>query len=163
MEREVQPVDTRPEEAMDQSFPGLGSGEASPTTISEVADIQPVKVALACAAAAVFPGLGHLMIGRWGRAFLLSCSVLSLFALGLFWMDGHLYQPDTSEPLSIFPFLANAGLGGIYALCYLMKTGFVANAAAPGYELGNTFLFGAGLLNYLIILDAFDIAMWRKH
>ena len=33
---------------------------------------------------------------------------------------------------------------------------------ATTYEYGNTFLIVAGLLNFLVILDAFDIAMGRK-
>ena len=33
---------------------------------------------------------------------------------------------------------------------------------AASYEYGNTFLMTAGLLNFLVILDAFDIAMGRK-
>jgi len=33
---------------------------------------------------------------------------------------------------------------------------------AVTYEYGNTFLMTAGLLNALVILDAFDIAMGRK-
>lgn len=155
-------MDTSTEETMNQSLPGLGSGQLPPTATPAVVDFSLVKVVLACLGAILFPGLGHLMIGRWRRALLLAVSIVSMFALGLFWMDGHLYRPETREFLSIFPFLANAGLGGIYGLCYWLDKGFVANAAAPGYEFGNTFLFGAGLLNYLIILDAFDIAVGRK-
>jgi len=33
---------------------------------------------------------------------------------------------------------------------------------AVTYDYGTTFLWVAGLLNYLIILDAFDIAQGRK-
>jgi len=163
MEHEVSAVDTGTEEMMNQSLPGMGSGELPSSVMPRVADVSPVKMLLACLGAILFPGLGHLMLGRWGRALLLAFSIGSMFALGLFWMDGHLYRPDPSEPLSLFPFLANAGLGGIYGLCYWLNAGFVANAAAPTYEFGNTFLFGAGLLNYLVILDAFDIAVGRKH
>lgn len=118
---------------------------------------------LACLGAVVFPGLGHLIMGRWRRAVLLAMSILGLLTAGLFWMEGRLYLPDLHEPLSFFPFLANAGLGGIYGLCYLLNVGFEVNAAATTYEFGNTLLLGAGLLNYLIILDAFDMAMGRKN
>jgi hypothetical protein len=163
MEREVQSVDTSTEETMNQSLPGMGSGALASTVMPPVAGVSLVKLILACLGAIVFPGLGHLVLGRWGRAVLLAVSIVSLFALGLFWMEGRLYQPDPNEVLSIFPFLANAGLGGIYGLCYLLKVGFEANAAAPTYEFGNTLLFGGGLLNYLIILDAFDIAAGRKN
>jgi hypothetical protein len=30
------------------------------------------------------------------------------------------------------------------------------------YEYGNTFMIVAGLLNFLVMLDAFDIGMGRK-
>ena len=33
---------------------------------------------------------------------------------------------------------------------------------AVTYEYGNTFLIVAGLLNALVVIDAFDIAMGRK-
>lgn len=162
MEQEVQSVDRSTEETMNRSLPGMGSGEIPSALMPGVASVSPAKIALTCLAALVFPGLGHVVLGRWGRALLLAFSIVGLFTLGLFWMEGHLYQPDLSEPLSVFPFLANAGLGGIYGFCYLLKIGLEANAAAPTYEFGNTFLFVAGLLNYLIILDAFDIAVGRK-
>jgi hypothetical protein len=35
-------------------------------------------------------------------------------------------------------------------------------AARATYEYGNTFLLIAGLLNYLVMLDSFDIAAGRK-
>ena len=33
---------------------------------------------------------------------------------------------------------------------------------AASYEYGNTFLMTAGLLNFLVILDAFDIALGQE-
>jgi hypothetical protein len=36
------------------------------------------------------------------------------------------------------------------------------HAARATYEYGNTFLLIAGLLNYLCMLDAFDISAGRK-
>jgi len=38
----------------------------------------------------------------------------------------------------------------------------LVQAARATYEYGNTFLLIAGLLNYLTMLDAFDIAAGRK-
>ena len=49
--------------------------------------------------------------------------------------------------------------------CLLFGIGFSDNpeqAARATYEYGNTFLLIAGLLNYLTVLDAFDIAVGRK-
>ena len=33
---------------------------------------------------------------------------------------------------------------------------------AASYEYGNTFLIVAGLLNMLVVLDAYDVALGRK-
>ena len=55
--------------------------------------------------------------------------------------------------------------GALYLVCWLFDYGFAddpAQAARATYEYGNTFLLIAGLLNYLTMLDAFDIAAGRK-
>jgi hypothetical protein len=117
---------------------------------------------LACTAAVALPGAGHAVLGRWIRALLLCAAILGMFAAGLFLFGGKFYTFNPEEPLSLFPVIANAGLGGIYALCAFLKAGFDARPEAPTYEYGNTFLLVAGLLNYLAILDAFDIATGRK-
>ena len=43
-----------------------------------------------------------------------------------------------------------------------MMGGGAGIVTAPTFEYGNTFLIVAGLLNCLVVLDAFDIAMGRK-
>jgi hypothetical protein len=61
--------------------------------------------------------------------------------------------------------IANLGTGALYLVSYLFDYGFKddpAQAARATYEYGNTFLLIAGLLNYLTMLDAFDIAAGRK-
>lgn len=93
---------------------------------------------------------------------LLCVAILGMFAAGLFLFGGKLYTFNPEEPLSIFPVIANAGIGGLYVLCAFLRAGFDANPEVPTYEYGNTFLLVAGLLNYLVVLDAFDIAVGRK-
>ena len=58
-------------------------------------------------------------------------------------------------------FFAELGVGVPYILGKIMGFG-TGNVAGYGYEYGNTFLFIAGLLNMLIIVDVFDIAVGRK-
>ena len=61
--------------------------------------------------------------------------------------------------------IANMGSGLLYLICWFMGVGLgddPAQAARATYEYGTTFLLIAGLLNYLIMLDAFDIAARRK-
>ena len=75
---------------------------------------------------------------------------------------GQLVAPDSGiEPLVALAAFANAGLGlpWIVGRALGLGNGIVT---AVTYEYGNTFLIVAGLLNALILLDAFDIAMGRK-
>jgi len=63
------------------------------------------------------------------------------------------------------PMIANLGTGLLYILSWLMGVGFSDDpqlAARATYEYGTTFLLIAGLLNYLSMLDAFDISAGRK-
>lgn len=117
-------------------------------------------------AAWAVPGLGHLLQRRWGRAILLGGAVWGMFFTGL-WMGGHLFRLSSSDQgiaalLQILPMIANAGAGLLYVFCWLTNSGFADHAQMVTYEYGNTFLLVAGLLNYLAMLDAFDIAAGRK-
>lgn len=117
----------------------------------------------------LIPGLGHLLQGRWVRALLLGGTVWLCFLSGL-WMGGHLFSVGGNEQglsalLQLPPMIANLGSGILYIVSWLFGVGFAddpAHAARATYEYGNTFLLVAGLLNYLAMLDAFDVAAGRK-
>jgi hypothetical protein len=120
---------------------------------------------LAVAAWAV-PGLGHLLQGKWARALLLGGAVWVMFILGVA-IGGHLFRIGPNDQgftalLQLLPMSANFGSGLLYIGCWLTNTGFAEQAQRVTYEYGNTFLLCAGLLNYLAMLDAFDIAAGRK-
>lgn len=117
-------------------------------------------------AAWAVPGAGHLMQKRWLRAALAGGSVWLMFLLGL-WLGGHLYgvggqQQGFSVLMQLLPMVANVGSGLLYIFCWVANIGFTEHAEMVTYEYGNTFLLVAGLLNYLVMLDAFDIAAGRK-
>jgi hypothetical protein len=120
-------------------------------------------------AAWFIPGLGHLLQGRWVRALLLGGTVWISFLGGL-WMGGHLFSVGGNEQglsalLQLPPMIANLGSGMLYVVSWIFGVGFAddpAHAARATYEYGNTFLLVAGLLNYLAMLDAFDISAGRK-
>lgn len=122
------------------------------------------------------PGSGHLLQRRWGRAALMGGAVWLSFFLGLA-MGGHLFDlsAEGAPPAASFlewsnliqvpPMIANLGTGIGYVVCWLMDVGFrddPVQAARTTYEYGNTFLLIAGLMNYLTMLDAFDVAVGRK-
>lgn len=115
------------------------------------------------------PGGGHLLQGRWVRALLLGGAVWACFIGGLA-MGGKMFNltpgdPNSSALLQIPPMIANFGSGILYLGSSLLGIGFNEDplqAARATYEYGNTFLLIAGLLNYLGMLDAFDISAGRK-
>ncbi len=112
------------------------------------------------------PGAGHLLLRRWARGLLLGGAVWAMFLTGL-WLGGHLFTVTSTDQLlaallQLLPMIANVGSGVLYIACWLTNTGFAENAQRLTYEYGNTFLLVAGLLNYLAMLDAFDIAAGRK-
>ena len=118
-------------------------------------------------AAWFIPGLGHVLLKRWFRALLMGGAVWICFFVGLA-MGGHLFDL-TSEGswavLQVPPMIANLGQGALYIVSWIIDYGFAddpVRAARATYEYGNTFLLIGGLLNYLNMLDAFDIAAGRK-
>jgi hypothetical protein len=120
-------------------------------------------------AAWAVPGLGHILQGRWLRGLLLGGAVCTMFVIG-FGLGGHLFTVSSGDQglAALVPALwmvGDLGSGLLYVFCWVMNLGFVDTpeaAARVTFEYGNTFLVVAGLLNYLAMLDAFDIAAGRK-
>lgn len=121
------------------------------------------------AAAWLVPGAGHLLQRRWARGLLLGGTVWAMFIVGLLF-GGHLFSLTGSDTgthplLQAAPAIANLGTGGLYLFCYAAGMNFAElpeQMRRATFEYGNTFLWVAGLLNYLAMLDAFDIAAGRK-
>lgn len=123
---------------------------------------------VACILGYCVPGVGHMFLGRKIRGLIFMVTIFLMFGLGLV-MHGHIYTPNMEDKLSIFPTFANLGVGLAYFTCYMfhmvlnINLGFgPPQAAASTFEYGNTFLWTAGLLNYLVMLDVYDIAIGRK-
>jgi hypothetical protein len=117
----------------------------------------------------VVPGAGHFLQGKWVRGLVISGVICGMFAMGLLF-GGHLFgiggqDEGTSRLLQLPPTIANLGTGILYLICWVSNNGFsdaAEYAKRATFEYGNTFLLVAGLLNYLAMLDAFDIAAGRK-
>ncbi len=109
------------------------------------------------------PGIGHLMQGRVHRGLLLGGAVWVMFISGIL-LGGQLYGILSSGAgvLSyVFGFL-NLGTGLLYVLCQTLGIATENLSMLATSEYGNIFLMVAGLLNYLLALDAFDIGAGRK-
>ena len=115
---------------------------------------------LACILAWVVPGAGHFFLRRWVRGAIFFVSVVALFLIGLA-LDGKLFGAEFTDLFSVLKFIDNAAIGVLYFAGRAMDKG-IGDLTSLSYEYGNTFLYTAGLLNMLLILDAFDVAQGRK-
>jgi hypothetical protein len=83
-----------------------------------------------------------------------------MFAIGLA-IHGRLFPFDVSDPLVGLAALADLGIGAAYFVATALGYGG-GDVRAVTYEYGNAFLIVAGLLNLLVVIDAYDIAVGRK-
>lgn len=111
----------------------------------------------------ILPGLGHVSQGRLTRGLVLGLVVIVMFVVGVT-LGGRLYSlTDTREGLLSNVFAAcDLGTGVLYFLSRAAGVATSDQAELATAEYGNIFLMVAGLLNYLLMLDAFDIAVRRK-
>lgn len=135
-------------------------GSKSTTAERQRATVEPGRLALICGLAWLIPGAGHLVVGRRQKGLIFLVALPLMFGLGL-WLQGRLFPLEISDPLVFLGAIANRGIGAPYFIARLMDAG-AGTVTAVSYEYGNTFLMTAGLLNFLVILDAFDVAMGRK-
>ncbi len=106
------------------------------------------------------PGGGHFWLRRWARGVILLACVLAMFLLGLA-MRGKLYSYNPADIVDTAAWLANLGAGGLYLAARFF--GYqVPEPPSAAADYGTKFLLTAGLLNALVILDAYDLAVRRK-
>jgi hypothetical protein len=115
---------------------------------------------IVCALAWAIPGAGHLWLGRSRTGGILLVALPLMYGVGL-WLDGQLFGVDLAQPLTTLSGLADIGIGVLYFVAGFLDLG-EGRVAAATYEYGNTFLVVAGLLNALVVIDAYDIAVGRK-
>lgn len=106
------------------------------------------------------PGLGHLALRRWGRGLLFLALVLTSLAVGV-GLEGKLWHLVPGQPLSYLGTLTCAGLGIPYLVLRFMLD-YQGNLYSHGWEYGAAFILTAGLMNLLVILDAWDLAKGLK-
>ena len=124
------------------------------------AEWQRGGLVLLCAAAWAVPGAGHLWLGRRSKGLAFLAVLPIMFAIGLA-LDGRLFPFGVGEPLVALAALADVGIGVPYFVAQAVGAGG-GDVRAVTYEYGNAFLIVAGLLNTLVVIDAFDVALGRK-
>lgn len=135
-----------------------------PETQSETQPPHPpagmLSTLIACIAAYFVPGLGHALLRKWDRAIVFFSCIIIMFVSGLY-LDGRLFNPDFGDLFSILKFVADAGSGLFYWIPWMQGLG-IGDPTAYTYDYANVFIYVAGLLNMLVMVDVFDIAMGRK-
>jgi hypothetical protein len=115
---------------------------------------------LICALAWAVPGSGHIWLGRREKGLIFLVALPLMFAIGL-GLEGRLFPFELTQPLVALAAFADLGIGVPYFIAKMLGAGG-GRVVAITYEYGNAFLIVAGLLNMLVVLDAFDVAEGRK-
>lgn len=121
---------------------------------------QPTNPTLITLISWIVPGAGHLWQGRTQKGLVFLITIPLMFAVGL-WLNGRLFPFEISQPLVALAAFAGLGNGLPYFAAALLGMGEGIVTAAT-YEYGCSFVIVAGLLNMLVMLDAYDIALGRK-
>lgn len=140
------------------------------------------RAAIACALAWLVPGGGHLYLGKRTKGGLFLAIVIVTFISGLM-LQGRVYLAEPDQPLSYLATFANMALGPLDLVGRAISYGRIlyvfpretdhalyeeilerkrSKILAVTHEYGTTFVLTAGLMNILLILDAFDLAIGRK-
>jgi hypothetical protein len=142
-----------------KSAPQRAEAAATPEA-SPPASGAAVAPHLAAACAWLLPGAGHLLLGRRRRAVVFFVLVGLAVAFGLA-LDGNMPWVWSGSPLRTLATLACLGTGPVYPLLRF-GFGFQGDIQAPGHDYGSAFVITAGLMNLLLMLDAWDIARGDK-
>jgi hypothetical protein len=121
-------------------------GDAAPAPIADPAG---------CAALSwLVPGLGHARAGQRDKGMLLGAAVVTVFALGLLFSHGHAVDRATA---SVWWIAQNLFGGG--SLFAALVTGPMRMELAPAHlDLGVVLCTVAGLMNLVVMVDAFTVA-----
>lgn len=163
---------TSPEttETSQHSAPDVPAGQSDSQSTSETAntasrhDGKTKSIHLLAPAIAIIawfiPGLGHLLVRRWGRALAFFVAVGGLAISGYF-MRGNVFPPHSDDPFGTLGFIADACSGVFYLLSRVVEAAGPNVSRAIG-DYGTRFIAAAGIVNVLAVFDAYEIALGRR-
>ena len=120
--------------------------EAPPSTARGIA---------AAVCAWIVPGLGHAMLRRWPKAIAYFLAVGILAVVGLA-MRGDVLPASSQDAFDRLGFVADLGTGGYYFVSKTLEPSGPDDSKASG-DYGTRIFAAAGVLNFLIILEAYEI------
>ncbi len=137
-----------------------GSSSAAAPPVPQTTARPQGNPVVAVLSAWLVPGLGHVYLKRHLRGLIFFVLVIVSLLIGCK-LEGNLYTRVPGEPLTILATLGSMGMGIPY---FLLRYGlhYQGNVMGAGYEYGTAFLLTAGLMNLLLVLDAWDIVRGKK-
>jgi hypothetical protein len=108
----------------------------------------------------IVPGLGHLLLRRWSKAAVYFLCVGSLALAGLA-MRGGVFGASADDLFDRLGFFADLGAGIFYFLAHQLQAAGPDVAHATG-DYGTRLFAAAGMLNFLAVLEAYDIGRGRE-
>ncbi len=145
-------------------------------------DVSSARTAAALALGWLVPGAGHAVLGRLRRGIIFFVLIMGSFGLGLA-HEGRLALYSSRDAfLTGLQLVANVGVGPVDAVARISVYGepayVVPETSQPGYKermdtfrrrqrsalsaYGTAYLWSAGLMNLLLLMDVWDIAKRRK-
>jgi hypothetical protein len=135
--------------------------ESSPTPAKQPGGtterLNPFMAVIAAAAAWGVPGLGHLLLRRWGKALVYFLAVGALVTAGM-WMRGNVFHSGGADAFETLGYLADLGSGAFYFLAPRIDAAGPDVSHAAG-DYGTRLIAAAGVLNMLCVLEAFEIGL----
>jgi hypothetical protein len=144
--------------------------------------VPPGKIAAAIVAGWLVPGAGHAVLGRMRRAVFFFVIVGASYTFGLAHEGRFALYSSKESFLTGLQVIANVGIGPVDAIARMSVYGGVdyvlPDQSDPAYAklettfrdrqrsavaaYGTAYLWTAGLMNLLLLLDVWDIAKGRK-
>lgn len=154
------PPESAPSDAALGETAADGSLAAEPAAEAKSASRRANLAILFALAGWAVPGLGHALMKRWGRAVGFFLAVGGLAVTGAL-LRGLIFDAHGGDPFSRIGFYAQAMSGVFYMLARFIESAGPDLSRATG-EFGTRFLAGAGIVNLLSVLDAFEIARGQR-
>ena len=122
--------------------------------------INPALALVAAVAGWLVPGLGHVLLRKWGKAIVYFCAVATLAIVGLL-MRGNVFSSNAADAFDMLGFLADIGNGIFYFLAGSINPAGANTAIAAG-DYGTRMFATAGVLNFLCVLELLQIGFASK-
>ena len=122
--------------------------------------IHPALALVAAVAGWLVPGLGHALLGKWGKAivYFVGVAILALVGLGL---RGNVFSSNSADAFGMLGFLADIGNGIFYFLAGTINPAGGDVSRASG-DYGTRLFATAGVLNLLCVLEVLQIGFGSR-